>query len=178
MLVDMDLSRFDTMEPDELRDYLAFLLWHYRVMDSFWFLNIAAEHGQESAESINERVWARVGGLAARDLVSRFGVEEKGLEGFLKVLHLYPWTLLLEYDIVETADEVVITVPCCATQEARRNRGLGEYVCEAMHRKEFEAIAAQVDPAITVHCDFAPPGERPEGLDCRWRFRVQEGAVS
>jgi hypothetical protein len=178
MLVRMDLSRFDTSDPDELRSYLAFLLWHYRVMDSFWFLYIADQFGQEKAEALNERVWARVSGLAARDLVSRFKVEEKGLKGFLKVLRLYPWTLLIEYDIEETDDEVVISVPCCATQEARRNRGLGEYVCADMHRKEFESIIAQVDPAIRVFCDFAPPGERPAGLDCRWRFRVEEGGAS
>jgi hypothetical protein len=178
MLARMDLSRFDTSEPDELRSYISFLLWHYRVMDSFWFLYLADEYSQAEAEKLNERVWARVSGLAARDLVSRFKVTEKGLQGFLKVLRLYPWTLLIEYDIEETDDEVVIAVPCCATQEARRKRGLGEYECREMHRKEFESIAAQVDLTIKVHCEFAPPGERPAGLDCRWRFTVEKGDAS
>jgi hypothetical protein len=157
MLARMDLSRFDTSEPDELRSYISFLLWHYRVMDSFWFLYLADEYSQAEAEKLNERVWARVSGLAARDLVSRFKVTEKGLQ---------------------TDDEVVIAVPCCATQEARRKRGLGEYECREMHRKEFESIAAQVDLTIKVHCEFAPPGERPAGLDCRWRFTVEKGDAS
>ena len=170
----MDLSRFDTMDADELRSYLAFLLWHYRVVDSFWFLYMADEYSQEAAEKLNERVWARVSGLAARDLVSRFKITEKGLEGFLKVLHVYPWTLLLEYEIEESPDEIVLTVPCCATQEARRNRGLPEYECREMHRREFESIAGQVDPGVQVRCDFAPPGERPITCDCRWRFRMAE----
>ena len=173
MLVGMDLSVFDTMEPGELRSYLAFLLWHYRVVDSFWFLYVADAHGQVEAEKLNEQVWARVSGLAARDLVSRFHVEEKGLEGFLKVLRVYPWTLLLEYDIQPSQDEIVLSVPCCATQEARRRRDLPEYECVEMHRREFESIAAQVDPAIVVHCEFAPPGVRPAGFDCRWRFTVE-----
>jgi len=170
----MDLSRFDTMDADELRSYLAFLLWHYRVVDSFWFLYMADEYSQEAAEKLNERVWARVSGLAARDLVSRFKLTEKGLEGFLKVLRVYTWTLLLEYEIEESPDEIVLTVPCCATQEARRTRGLPEYECREMHRREFESIAGQVDPDIQVRCEFAPPGERPAGCDCRWRFRMAD----
>lgn len=170
----MDLSRFDTMDADGLRGYLAFLLWHYRVVDSFWFLYMADDYSLAEAEKLNERVWARVSGLAARDLVSRFKITEKGLGGFLKVLRLYPWTLLIEYQIEESPDEIVITVPSCATQEARRTRGLPEYECKEMHRREFESIAGQVDPLIEVQCDFAPPGERPAGCDCRWRFRIGE----
>ncbi len=69
--------------------------------------------------------------------MSRFKITEKGLQGFLQVLRLYPWTLLLEYHIEESPDEIVLTVPCCATQEARRKRDLPEYECEEMHRREF-----------------------------------------
>jgi hypothetical protein len=170
----MDLSRFETMDAAELRSYLAFLLWHYQVVDSFWFLYTAEEHGQPVAETLNERVWARVSGLATRDLVSRFAVTEKGLKGFAKVLRLYPWTVLLEYQIEESPDEMILTVPCCATQEARRRRGMREYLCQEMHRREFLSIAAEVDPEIRVHCNFAPPGTRPAGLDCRWRFTIGE----
>ncbi len=172
----MDLSRFETMDAAELRGYLAFLLWHYRVMDSFWFLYVAEEHGQPVAEHVNERVWARVSGLAARDLIARFAITEQGLEGFVKVLRLYPWTVLIGYQIEESPDEVVLTVPCCATQEARRRRGLEEYICAEMHRQEFVSIAAQVDSRIQVHCEFAPPEERPAGLDCRWRFTLGPSA--
>jgi hypothetical protein len=172
MLTHMDLSSLDSMEPAELRSYLAFLLWHYRVVDGFWFLYATEEHSLAQAEHLNERVWSRVSGLAARDLVSRFEITEKGLQGFLKVLRLYPWTLLLEYQIEESPGEIVLTVPCCATQEARRKRELPEYECKEMHRREFLSIAGQVDLAIQVHCDFAPPGERPAGCDCRWRFTL------
>lgn len=164
------------MEPDELRSYLAFILWHYRVVDSFWFLYMTAAYSLPEAEKLNEDVWARVSTLATRDLLSRFSITEKGLRGFAELLRLYPWTILLEYQIEEHPDEIVLTVPCCATQEARRTRDLPEYECKEMHRREFESIAAQVDPGITVSCDFAPPGERPPGFDCRWRFRMAADA--
>ena len=29
-----------------------------------------------------------------------------------------------------------------------------------------------IDPRIRIECEFAPPGERPAGQDCRWRFTV------
>lgn len=172
MLKGMDLSRFETMDASELRNYLAFLLWHYRVVDSFWFLNVAEDYGESMAEQLNERVWGRVSGLATRDLVSRFAVTEKGLRGFVKVLRLYPWTALLAYQIEESPDEIVLTVPSCATQQARRRRGMQEYLCREMHRLEFLGMAAEVDARIQVRCDFAPPGDRPTGLDCRWRFTI------
>ena len=168
----MDLSRFETMDTAELRSYLAFLLWHYRVIDSFWFLFVAEDHTQPVAEELNERVWARASSLGTRELITRFVITEKGLEGFGKVLRLYPWTALLEYQIEESPDETVLSVPCCATQEARRRRGMEEYLCREMHRREFESIVAEVDPRIQVSCDFAPPGERPPGFDCRWRFTL------
>lgn len=170
----MDLSRFEEMDAAELRSYLSFLLWHYRVIDSFWFLFVAEDHTQPVAEELNERVWARASSLGTRDLIKRFAITERGLEGFVKVLRLYPWTALLEYQIEESPEEIVLTVPCCATQEARRRRGMDEYLCEEMHRREFMSIAAEVDPRIHTSCDFAPPGKRPPGFDCRWRFTLAE----
>ena len=89
----MDLSRFDSMDASDLRSYLAFLLWHYRVMDSFWFLCVAEESSQPVAERLNEQVWARVSGLAARDLITRFAITEQGLEGFVKVVRSIPGPL-------------------------------------------------------------------------------------
>jgi hypothetical protein len=34
----MDLTLFEDMEAGELRNYVQFLLWHYRVVDAFWYL--------------------------------------------------------------------------------------------------------------------------------------------
>lgn len=168
----MRLERIDEMQPAEVREYLEFLLWHYRVVDAFWFLRVAERFDQPTAERLNEEVWGRVSGMAAKDLRERFGIEERGLAGFEKTLRLFPWTLLVGFEIEATEDEVVVTVPCCATQEARRRRGLEEYVCREMHRLEFKGLCDVIDPGIAIVCEFAPPDSRPEGLDCRWRFRM------
>ncbi len=67
----MDLTIFEKMEAPQLRKYIEFLLWHYRVVDAFWFLYVADLFDQPTAERINERVWGRVPQMAAKDLIQR-----------------------------------------------------------------------------------------------------------
>ena len=168
----MDMRVFESMEAPELRQYLEFLLWHYRVVDAFWFLYVAERFDQPEAERLNERVWKRAGELGARDLISRFQIAEKGLEGFVKVLERYPWASLIGYQLEWAGGALMLSVPCCPVQEARLKRGLGEYVCKEMHRGEFESLAQAVDGRICVECLFAPPDPHPEGMFCRWRFSL------
>jgi hypothetical protein len=162
------------MGREELGKYIEFILWHYRVMDAFWFLNVVEMFDQKTAEEINRRVWGRIPAMAAKDLAGRFDLRERGLKGFVKALRYFPWTILIGYEIEEKEDEVVLRVPRCATQEARKKRGLPEFDCGDMHKGEFESFAGVIDERIRVTRDFAPPGPHPEDLYCQWRFRLEE----
>jgi len=170
----MDLSSVKNLSPSELKNYLDFLLWHYRVIDGFWFLFVSDEFDQQTAERINERVWAKAAGIAAKDILKRFCIEERGLHGFVKAKKLFPWTMIIGYDIEEKSNEVIISVPSCAPQVARVNNGLPEFFCKEMHRGEFENFAMVIDDRIKVECIFAPPDPHPDHTFCRWRFTIRD----
>jgi hypothetical protein len=171
----MEFSDIDKMNREELKSYLEFLLWHYRVVDGFWFLFVSDDFDRQTAENINERVWAKAAELAAKDLLKRFKIEEKGLKGFVKAQKLFPWHIIIGYEFEEREDEVILTVPSCAPQAARLRSGLPENACKAMHQGEFEKFAQVVDDRIQVECIFAPPDPHPADLFCKWRFTLKAG---
>ena len=166
----MEFEIFEKMDAPELRKYVQFLLWHYRVVDAFWYLNITEQFDEATADLLNERVWGKVAAMAAKDLLKRFDIQQTGLEGFVSALRFFPWCILVGYQIEQTPEEVMITVASCPTQVARTQRGLEEYACKEMHRAEFTSFARQIDERIQIDCLFAPPDSHPNNVHCQWRF--------
>jgi hypothetical protein len=171
----MDLGILEHMEAEDLRQYVRFLLHHYRVMDSFWYIYISELFDEATADLLNEKVWGKIPALAVKDLLQRFPLKERGLPGFVQALRYWPWHLLVGYQIEERPDEVILSVSTCPTQEARIKRGFQEYHCKEMHRREFESFARAVDPRIQTECVFAPPDPHSPEMICQWRFSLARG---
>lgn len=178
----MAFDALESLDREGLLEYIRSLLWQYRLADAFWFLKVEEEYGQRAAETLNARVWGKVGELSARDIVKRFGPFEPGpgetaIDAFLAAYALFPWAMLVDYEFTRhSACELEISVADCPPQTARLRRGLGEYHCKEMHRAEFEGFARTIDPALKVECRFAPPDPHPADRFCTWAITCpQEG---
>ncbi len=95
----IDLGVLKTLNDDELKSYLEFLLWHYRVVDGFWFLSVEKKFDRALAEDLDEVVWGKIAGMSSRDIMKRFHIKEKGLEGFARAMEFCPWTMIVGYAI-------------------------------------------------------------------------------
>ncbi len=175
----MALDRLDTLDRDQLLEYVHALLWQYRLMDAFWFIKAEEVYGLAAAEDLNARVWAKLGDLSARDIVKRFGPFEPGpgqtpIDAFLAAYAYYPWDMLATFDWVRTGpDELTLKMAGCPPQVARLKRDLGEYACKEMHLGEFKGFLSVIHPSLQVECLYAPPDPHPEDHFCSWRVWVK-----
>ncbi len=164
------------LEEKEKDEYIDFLLRQYRLIDALWFLGVEDKFGLDAAVELNEKVWEEMAGRSAREIKRRFRIDEKGLEGFIKALKYFPWSIIVGYEIEDQAEDgkIVIEVPHCPPQEARLKNGRKEFPCKEMHHREFKFFAREIDGRIEVKCIFAPPDEHPRDLWCKWEFKLLE----
>lgn len=166
--------RFAEMTEERMREYVDFLLRHYRLTDAYWFLGVEDTFGTDAAVRLNEDIWTRMGKIAARDIKERFPLEEEGIGRVLEALSYFPWAIITRFQVEEHDGVARITVPYCPPQAARLRTGRGEFPCKAMHLGEFENFAKEIDGRAEVRCLMAPPDPHPEDLWCKWELRLSE----
>ncbi len=168
--------KFDRMNRKGVLKYLDFLMWHYRLLDALWFLEVEDKYGLEAASKMNEVIWERIGRRAAKDIKEKFELKEKGVRGVLKALSFFPWMVICDYDIsIKNDEEAVLRITRCLPQEARVKRGMKLNPCREMQLREFSAFAKEIDENVEVECIYAPPDSgSPRSKDeawCEWKFR-------
>lgn len=112
--------------------------------------------------------------MAAKDILKRFKIKEKGLRAFVQAQKPFPWAMIIGYDIDQKIDEVIISVPRCSRQEVRIAKGLPVFSCRKTHYSKFENFAKIIDNRITTECLFAPPDKHPDHIFCRRRFTIAD----
>lgn len=165
--------RFSELEDMDLRQYVDFLLRHYRLADAYWFLGVEDTFGTDAAVKLNEDIWTRMGNIAARDIKERFPLEEQGVARVLEALSYFPWAIITGFQLEHAGDVARIRVPHCPPQAARLRAGRGEFPCKAMHLGEFINFAREIDERVEVRCVMAPPDPHPEDLWCEWELRLR-----
>jgi hypothetical protein len=107
----VDLGILGSLTKEQLKSYLEFLLWHYRVLDGFWFLSVEKRYNRTAAEELDGAVWEKIAGMSATDIVERFNITGGGLKGLALAMQYCPWTMIVGYRIEERPGEVILTVP-------------------------------------------------------------------
>ncbi len=166
--------RFSEIGDQEVRQYLDFLLRQYRLVDAYWFLAVEDNFGTDAAVRMNEDVWGRMGGLAAKEIRDRFPLEEEGVAKVLEALSYFPWTMIVEHEVEQSGDRARIQVTRCPPQEARLRMGKGEFPCKSRHLTEWGNFVKEIDERVELHCLMAPPDPHPEDVWCEWELRLQE----
>ncbi len=157
-----------------LQELISSLLWQYRLVDAFWFINVENQFDLTTAEDLNAKVWGKVGQLAAKDIKKRFDIQETGLKGFVKAISYYPWKMMESFQVEDQGEEIIIWSSQCPAQVGRLKHGLGEYSCKEMHYQEFVHFAQVIDPKIRVQCIFAPPDPHPKDMFCKWKVYLKK----
>lgn len=160
--------KFSEMSSGEIRQYLDFLLGQYRLIDAFWFLAVEDTLGTEAAVKLNERVWGRMGRVAASEIKQRFPLRKQSAARVLEALSYYPWYVIVPHEMFETTDGARIRVSHCPPQEARLESGRGEFPCKARNLAELTSFVREIDETLEVRCLMAPPDPHPKDLWCDW----------
>jgi len=169
----MPFSKFEDVSQTtnkEMIKYIEYLLWQYRLVDAFWFLETEKTFNLKVAEKLDEHVWSTIGTYMARDIKQRFKISKKGIDAVVEALSYNPWATITKYVVKKEKDKTLLSVPICPPQIARQKHRKSEFLCKNMHLMFFVNFAKEIDEKVKVNCLFAPPDPHPTNVWCKWEF--------
>ncbi|MEM3617239.1 MAG: DUF6125 family protein [Candidatus Bathyarchaeia archaeon] len=161
---------------EKLMDHFFLQIRNLWRVDGLYFLGIERKFGTEAATEIDASVWEAMAAIEAKSLQRMFGVgENQDISTIMRLLRLTSWALDQPFKTVEvSAEKAVLSVNRCRTQEARLNKGLGEFPCKSVRFGYLKNFAKTLNPNIEVNCLVCPPDKHPQNLWCSWEFKMPQ----
>jgi len=160
------------MPIEKLLDFFFLQIRNLWRVDGLYFLGIEQKFGTEAATEIDAGVWQIMAKIEAKSLRRMFQVGENAdIPTIMSLLHRSSWALDQPFKTVELSDKrAVLSINRCRTQEARLNKGLGEFPCKKVRFGYLKNFAKTLNPNVEVNCIVCPPDKHPPNLWCKWKF--------
>ncbi|MDI6848035.1 MAG: DUF6125 family protein [Candidatus Bathyarchaeia archaeon] len=167
-----DREMLAKMPMEKLLDYFFLQIRNLWRVDGLYFLGIEKKFGTEAATVIDAGVWEAMAAIEAKSLQKMFQVSENpNVSAIIGLLRKSSWALDQPFKTVELSDKrAVLSINRCRTQEARLNKGLGEFPCKKVRFGYLENFAKTLNPNVEVNCMVCPPDKHPPNLWCKWEF--------
>jgi hypothetical protein len=162
---------FSRLSRKRLLDLFRFQIRNIWRVDGLYFLGIEKEFGTQAASKIDEECWRTMGSLEARQLKEILHAKEWSIPKIMEALELTSWALDQRDKKVQVQkDEALFRVVTCNTQLTRIRKGLSEFPCKPVREGYLKSFAKELNPSVTVTCNFCPPEQHPENAWCEWKF--------
>ncbi|MDH5753696.1 MAG: DUF6125 family protein [Candidatus Bathyarchaeota archaeon] len=160
------------MPIEKLLDFFFLQIRNLWRVDGLYFLGIEQKFGTEAATEIDAGVWQIMAKIEAKSLQKMFQVSENAdIPTIMSLLHRSSWALDQPFKTVELSDKrAVLSINRCRTQEARLNKGLGEFPCKKVRFGYLKNFAKTLNPNVEVNYIVCPPDKHPPNLWCKWEF--------
>jgi hypothetical protein len=162
------------MSKEKLLDYFFLQIRNLWRVDGLYFLGIEKKFGTEPATEIDAGVWEIMAAIEAKSLQKMFNVgENPDVPTIMNLLCKSSWALDQPFKTIEvTGNRAVLSINRCRTQEARLNKGLGEFPCKKVRFGYLKNLAKTLNPKVEVNCLICPPDKHPKDLWCKWEFTL------
>jgi len=169
-----DRAALSKMPLEKLLDSFFFQIRNVWRVDGLYFLGIEKRFGTETATEIDAEVWSAMAAIEAKALQRLYKIEENpDLETIVDLLKRSSWAMDQPFKTSKTnGSQATLSIDRCRTQEARLNKGLGEFPCKKVRLGYLATFARALNPQVEVNCLVCPPDKHPRELWCKWEFRT------
>ena len=171
-----DRETLAKMPREKLLDLFFLQIRNLWRVDGLYFLGIEKRFSTDAATAVDAGVWEAMSQIEAKSLQKIFNVgENPDVPTIMSLLLKSSWALDQPFKTVEVSDKrATLSVDRCRTQETRLSKGLGEFPCKKVRFGYLENFAKTLNPKAKVNCLVCPPDKHPEGLWCRWEFKLSK----